>query len=70
MLELHPIAISITWGAGGTTKDRSLELARLSQSEYGAETILHLTCTNVQKGTIEDTLRVFPFDVVIISQLI
>lgn len=57
MLELHPIAISVTWGAGGTTRDRSLELARLAQSEYGAETILHLTCTNVQKGTIEDALR-------------
>ncbi|GJJ12515.1 hypothetical protein Clacol_006758 [Clathrus columnatus] len=57
MSELRPMAISITWGAGGSTKDRSLELAGLTQSEYGVETILHLTCTNIQKGAIEDTLR-------------
>ncbi|KAF8844828.1 MTHFR-domain-containing protein [Paxillus ammoniavirescens] len=54
---LHPIAISVTWGAGGSTKDRSLDLAGLTQSEYGIDTILHLTCTNMLPGMVDDVLR-------------
>ncbi|KIM79705.1 hypothetical protein PILCRDRAFT_823250 [Piloderma croceum F 1598] len=54
---LKPIAISITWGAGGSTKDRSLALAGLTQAEYGIDTVLHLTCTNMVKGMVDDALR-------------
>lgn len=53
-----PLAISVTWGAGGSTKDRSLDLAGLAQSEYGIDTLLHLTCTNMEKGMVDDALRV------------
>lgn len=55
---LHPIAISVTWGAGGSTRDRSLDLAGLTQSEYGIDTVLHLTCTNMLPGMVDDALRV------------
>lgn len=54
---LNPLAISITWGAGGSTKDRSLELAGLTQAE-GLSTILHLTCTNMEQGLVDDVLQV------------
>ncbi|KAH0830694.1 methylenetetrahydrofolate reductase-domain-containing protein [Lanmaoa asiatica] len=54
---LHPIAISVTWGAGGSTKDRSLDLAGFTQSEYGIDTILHLTCTNMLPGMVDNALR-------------
>ncbi|KAF8637361.1 hypothetical protein AX17_002860 [Amanita inopinata Kibby_2008] len=54
---LKPLAISVTWGAGGTTKDRSLDLAGLTQVDYGLDTILHLTCTNMEKGTIDRALK-------------
>ncbi|KAL0946510.1 hypothetical protein HGRIS_012726 [Hohenbuehelia grisea] len=57
LAELNPLAISITWGAGGSTKDRSLELAGLTQMEYGVDTVLHLTCTNMEKGTVDHVLR-------------
>jgi methylenetetrahydrofolate reductase (NADPH) len=56
--KLYPLAVSITWGAGGTTKDRSIELAGLTQETYGVDTILHLTCTNMEKGTVDEALRV------------
>ncbi|KAK7044270.1 methylenetetrahydrofolate reductase 1 [Paramarasmius palmivorus] len=56
LAKLHPLAISITWGAGGTTKDRSLDLAALTQAQ-GAETLLHLTCTNMMQGMVDDALR-------------
>ncbi|KAF4615411.1 hypothetical protein D9613_002717 [Agrocybe pediades] len=53
---LNPIAISVTWGAGGSTKDRSLELASLTQ-QSGLDTILHLTCTNMERGLIDEVLK-------------
>ncbi|KAJ6618807.1 methylenetetrahydrofolate reduct [Mycena sp. CBHHK59/15] len=54
---LNPLAISITWGAGGSTKERSLDLAGVTQTEYGLDTILHLTCTNMQQGMVDDALK-------------
>ncbi|KAF8912003.1 methylenetetrahydrofolate reductase-domain-containing protein [Gymnopilus junonius] len=53
---LNPLAISVTWGAGGSTKDRSLELAGLTERS-GLTTILHLTCTNMEMGLIDEILR-------------
>lgn len=58
MSNLNPLAVSVTWGAGGNTKDTSLNLAELTQSEYRQDTILHLTCTNMEKGMVDEALRV------------
>ncbi|KAH8826908.1 methylenetetrahydrofolate reductase-domain-containing protein [Flagelloscypha sp. PMI_526] len=55
--DLQPLGISITWGAGGSTKHRSLELAQMSQRSFGIDTLLHLTCTNMEKGAIDETLK-------------
>jgi 5,10-methylenetetrahydrofolate reductase len=58
LASLKPIAVSITWGAGGSTKERSLELAAASLNDHGLDTILHLTCTNMEKGAVDSALRV------------
>ena len=55
---LGPLGISVTWGAGGSTQDRSLDLAGLTQSEYGIDTLLHLTCTNIVQERLDDALKV------------
>ena len=57
MSGLGPLAVSVTWGAGGSTRERSLELAEIAQ-EYGIDTVLHLTCTNMELGTVDDALKV------------
>ncbi|KAM5532333.1 hypothetical protein V8D89_014012 [Ganoderma adspersum] len=57
MVSLNPLAVSVTWGAGGSTKDRSLDLAGLTQLEHGIDTTLHLTCTNMVQGTVDAALR-------------
>ncbi|EJD02262.1 MTHFR-domain-containing protein [Fomitiporia mediterranea MF3/22] len=57
MSELDPLAVSVTWGAGGTTKDRSLELAEIIQTEHAIDTLMHLTCTNMEQGLVDDVLR-------------
>ncbi|KAF9036651.1 methylenetetrahydrofolate reductase-domain-containing protein [Panaeolus papilionaceus] len=53
---LNPLAMSVTWGAGGSTKERSLELAGLTQSQQW-NTILHLTCTNMEQGLVDKVLK-------------
>ncbi|CAE6418076.1 unnamed protein product [Rhizoctonia solani] len=56
LASLKPIAASVTWGAGGSTRDRSLDLAGFCQADNGLDTILHLTCTNMEKGAIDEAL--------------
>ncbi|KAI0263359.1 methylenetetrahydrofolate reduct [Gloeopeniophorella convolvens] len=57
LAELKPLAINITWGAGGSTRDRTLELATLTQKEYALDTVMHLTCTNTERGSVDVVLR-------------
>ena len=52
-----PLAVSITWGAGGATADRSMELAE-QVVKLGLDVILHLTCTNMPKDKVDQTLKV------------
>ena len=52
-----PLAVSVTWGAGGGTADRSLELAQ-EIVKMGLEVILHLTCTNMAKEKVDRALAV------------
>ncbi|BGP13977.1 hypothetical protein JCM10213_005562 [Rhodosporidiobolus nylandii] len=56
MSALDPTWIHVTWGAGGSTQERSLELAGASVG-MGLQTCLHLTCTNMQQGVLEKTLK-------------
>lgn len=52
-----PLAVSVTWGAGGSTAERSLELAE-SVVALGLEVILHLTCTNMPRVKVDTALEV------------
>ena len=38
--------------------DRSLDIAGLAQKDCGLDTIMHLTCTNMMQGTVDEALRV------------
>ena len=53
---LRPLFVTVTWGAGGTTSGRSLELAEICQRQLGLTTCLHLTCTNMSRKVIDETL--------------
>lgn len=52
-----PLAVSVTWGAGGGTADRTLGLAE-EVVKLGVEVILHLTCTNMPKAKVDQALHV------------
>ncbi|WWD20602.1 methylenetetrahydrofolate reductase [Kwoniella shandongensis] len=51
-----PLAVSVTWGAGGSTADRSLELAE-HVVKMGLDVVLHLTCTNMAKEKVDQALE-------------
>lgn len=57
MLALNPLFITVTWGAGGSTSEKSLDLAATCQNELGLTTVLHLTCTNTNKEIIDNALQ-------------
>jgi methylenetetrahydrofolate reductase (NADPH) len=54
---LHPLFVTVTWGAGGSTAERSMELAELCQRELGLTTCLHLTCTNMKRELVDRALE-------------
>ncbi|EEP79034.1 conserved hypothetical protein [Uncinocarpus reesii 1704] len=53
---LRPLFVTVTWGAGGSTASKSLELAEICQRQLGLTTCLHLTCTNMNRALIDDAL--------------
>ncbi|GAA5993755.1 hypothetical protein JCM11641_004038 [Rhodosporidiobolus odoratus] len=56
MTALDPTWLHVTWGAGGSTQERSLDLAGAAVG-MGLQTCLHLTCTNMEEGVLEKTLK-------------
>jgi methylenetetrahydrofolate reductase (NADPH) len=57
--DLNPDFISVTYGAGGSIKDRTLEIASMIKNKYGIESLAHLTCITSTKNEIEDLLKSF-----------
>jgi methylenetetrahydrofolate reductase (NADPH) len=54
---LRPLFVNVTWGAGGSTSAKSLELAELCQRGLGLTTCLHLTCTNMSRRLVDEALE-------------
>ena len=54
---LRPLFVTVTWGAGGCTSARSLELAEICQRQLGLTTCLHLTCTNMKRKIVDEALE-------------
>ncbi|PGH04239.1 methylenetetrahydrofolate reductase [Blastomyces parvus] len=53
---LRPLFVTVTWGAGGSTAAKSLELAEICQRQLGLTTCLHLTCTNMNRTLVDHAL--------------
>lgn len=56
MVQHNPSFCDITWGAGGTTEDLTLEIANKMQNMICVETMMHLTCTNMPVEKIDNAL--------------
>src|SRR5262252_3760626 len=52
-----PTYVSVTWGAGGSTRRLTVELVRRIKQETGIEAMAHLTCVGATKEDIRDVLE-------------
>ena len=52
--KLSPDYVSITYGAGGSTRERTAQIAGLLREEHGFVTMAHLTCVNHTQSEIEE----------------
>jgi methylenetetrahydrofolate reductase (NADPH) len=50
--ELKPDFISVTYGAGGGTRDKTIEIASRVINEFGSEALAHLTCVAATRDDI------------------
>lgn len=53
---LHPDFISVTYGAGGSTKDTTVEIASHITEKHNLSALAHLTCLTSTKEDIDLTL--------------
>ena len=53
---LDPTFVSVTYGAGGGTRDRTLQIVEQAKSELGLESAAHLTCVGHSRTEIKEIL--------------
>src|SRR6478735_9707334 len=54
--ELEPDFVSVTYGAGGSTREGTVEITRALKAELGLETMAHLSCVGETTEGLADTL--------------
>ncbi len=59
LAELRPGFVSVTYGAGGSTRQRTLEMVTTIKRETGIEAMAHLTCVGHSRGELREILRRF-----------
>jgi methylenetetrahydrofolate reductase (NADPH) len=54
---LGPSFVSVTWGAGGSTRGRTLEAVLLCKKEFEIEAMAHVTCVGASRSDLEEALN-------------
>jgi methylenetetrahydrofolate reductase (NADPH) len=54
--EMQPSFVSVTYGAGGSSRDRTINVVRNLRVEHGLEAMAHLTCVGATKDEIRTVL--------------
>jgi len=57
--DLKPDFISVTYGAGGSTREKTLEIASRVKKDFNTEALAHLTCVQSTKDDIARILDLF-----------
>jgi methylenetetrahydrofolate reductase (NADPH) len=55
--ELRPTFVSVTYGAGGSTREKTIELVARIKHEIGIEAMAHLTCVGASRGELGEILQ-------------
>src|SRR3954467_1162371 len=51
---MNPDFVSVTYGAGGTTRDRTAQVSALLKNEFGFTVMPHLTCVGHSRAELSD----------------
>ncbi|MCF6326434.1 MAG: methylenetetrahydrofolate reductase [NAD(P)H] [Devosiaceae bacterium] len=57
LIPLAPKFVSVTYGAGGSTRERTLKMVSRIGSETGIDAAAHLTCVGATKDEINEVIR-------------
>ncbi len=57
LVSCKPIYVSVTYGAGGSTRTKTLDLVGRIKNEIGLESMAHLTCVGSDAEEIKDILE-------------
>jgi len=57
LAQLRPDFITVTYGAMGTTREKTLDIASLIQNHFGVESACHLTCVGATKKELDNILH-------------
>ncbi|MEM7199587.1 MAG: methylenetetrahydrofolate reductase [NAD(P)H] [Planctomycetota bacterium] len=57
LVPCRPSFVSVTYGAMGSTRDRTIDLVTRIKRELGIETMAHLTCVGSTRDEIRDILK-------------
>jgi methylenetetrahydrofolate reductase (NADPH) len=53
---LDPAYVSVTYGAGGSTRDKTIEIVSRIRDEFGLEAMAHFTCVSATTDELRGTL--------------
>ena len=56
---LHPDFVSVTYGAGGSTRERTHETVKRIVAETSLPVAAHLTCVAATKAEVDDVMRAY-----------
>ena len=54
--QLEPSFVSVTYGAGGSTREKTIEIVKRIRDEYGLEAMAHFTCVGATVPQLRETL--------------
>jgi len=54
--ELDPAFVSVTYGAGGSTREKTIEIVKRIREQYGLEAMAHFTCVGASVPELQATL--------------
>lgn len=55
--DLKPDFISVTYGAGGSTRDKTIEIASIIKNKYYIEALAHLTCVSLTHEGLQNFIE-------------
>src|SRR5580700_1982536 len=53
---LEPSYVSVTYGAGGSTREKTIEIVKRIKAQYGLEAMAHFTCVGATVPELRSTL--------------